>query len=77
MFRFDDYILYICLQRLANLFFQACLNHALVGGADVFQPEGHSVEAERPVWGYKCRYGLIGVRHLDLMVSGVWVEETH
>ena len=64
------------LQLLADLFLQACLNHALVGGAGVFEPEGHSVEAERPVWGNECRCGLIGLLHFDLMVSGECIEET-
>src|SRR5215216_7784639 len=65
MFSFHDYIIYICLHRLANLFFQAYLNHALVSGAGVFESERHSVEAERSIRSNECRCGLIGFLHLN------------
>ena len=74
---FDDDVVHICFNCLADLFLQACLNHALLGGANVFEPERHSVEAERPIWGNECRCGLVGLLRLDLMVSGVCVDETH
>ena len=73
---FNDDVVHVCFNCLADLFLQACLNHALVGGPDVFEPEGHGVEAEWPVWGNECRCGFIGLLLLDLMVSGVCVEET-
>ena len=60
----------------ADLCFQACLNHALIGCAGVFEPERHSVETEGGIWRYEGRCGLVGFRHLYLMVSGVCVEET-
>ena len=66
----------ICFNYLAGLFLQAYLNHALVGGVGVFEPEGHGVEAEWPIWGDKCCCGLIGLLHFDLMVSGICIEET-
>ena len=75
MLSLDDDVVHICFNCLANLFLQACLNHALVGGAGVFKPKGHSVEAERLVWGNECHCGLIGFLHFDLMVSGICVEE--
>ena len=73
---FDDHIVYICLHYFADLCFQACLNHALIGCTDVFEPERHGVKAKGAVWSDECRCGLIGLCHFDLMVSGVCVEET-
>ena len=73
---FDDDVIDIGFNCLADLFLQACLNHALVGGADIFESEGHGVEAEWPMWGNECRCGLIGLLHFNLMVSGVCVKET-
>ena len=73
---FDDDVVDISFNYLADLFLQACLNHALVSGPGIFEPEGHGVEVEWPIWGNECRCGLIGLLHLDLMVSGVCVEET-
>ena len=52
------------------------MNHALVGCTGGFVPERHGVKTEGAVWSDKCRCGLIGLRHLDLKVSGVCVEET-
>ena len=52
------------------------LNHALVGGAGVLKSEGHSVEAEWPIWGNECCCGLVELLHFDLMVSRVCIEET-
>ena len=49
-------------------FFQACMNHALIRRADVFEPEGHCVETEGAVWSDKCRCGLVGLRHINLVV---------
>ena len=69
-------VIHICFNCLVDLFLQACLNHALVGGANVFEPERHSVEAERPVGGNECSCRMVGLLHLDLMASGVCVEET-
>ena len=74
MFGLDDDVVYVCLNYFANLFFQACLNHALVGSTGVFEPERHGVETEAAIWCDECRCGLIRLRHLDLMVSGVCVE---
>ena len=73
---FNDHIVYVCLHCFADLCFQACLNHALIGCTGVLKPERHGVKTEGVVWGDKCRCGLIGLRHLDLMVSGVSIEET-
>ena len=75
MYCFDDHIVYVGLYCLADLFFQACLNHALVGCTGVFEPERHGVETEGAIWSDECRCGLVGLCHLDLMVSGVCVEE--
>ena len=72
---FNDDVVHICFNCLADLFLQECLNHALVGGPGVFKPEGHGVEAEWPVWGNKCCCSLIELLHFDLMVSGICVEE--
>ena len=62
--------------EIADLFFQACLDHVLIRCTGVLKPERHSVKTEGVVWCDKCRCGLVGLRHLDLMVSGVCVEET-
>ena len=59
----------------ADLFLEACLDHALVGGADVLEPERHGVEAKRPIWCNECCCGLIGLLHFDLMVSGICIKE--
>ena len=50
---FDDDVIDVGLYCLADLLLQTCLNHALVCGANVLEPEGHGVEAEWPVWGNK------------------------
>ena len=76
MLSFDDYVIYTCLHSFADLLFQACLNHVLVGCAGILEPERHSVEAEGPIGSDECRCGLVGFFHLNLMVSGVCVEET-
>ena len=76
MFGFDDYVSYIYLHSFADLVFQACLNHALVGCAGVLEPGRHSVEAEGHIRSDECRCGLVGLRHLDLVVTGVCAEET-
>ena len=73
---FNDHIVYVCLHCFADLCFQACLNHALIGRTGVFEPERHSIETKGAVRSNECRCGLIGLRHLDLMVSGVCIEET-
>ena len=61
---------------LADLFFQACLDHALVSGTSIFKPKRHSVETERPIRGDERRCGLVRLLYLDLKVSGVCIEET-
>ena len=71
----DDHVVHVCLKCFADMFLQACLNHALVGCTGVSESERHGVEIERAVWSDECRCGLIGLRHFDLMVSGVCVEE--
>ena len=76
MLGFDDHIIYVCLHYFADLVCQTCLNHALICCAGVFEPEGHCVKTEGAIWSDKCRCSLIGLRHLNLMVSGVCVEET-
>ena len=75
VFGFDDHIVYVCLYCFAYLGSQTCLNHALIYCAGVFESEGHCVEAEWPIWSNECRCGLVFFCHLDLMVSGVCVEE--
>ena len=72
---FDDYVIHVCFNCLADLLLQACLNHALIGGTGIFEPERHGVKTEGAVWSDKCRCGLIRLLHRDLMVSGVCVEE--
>src|SRR5215216_2671663 len=56
--------------------FPDMFDHALVSGTSAFKPKRHSVETERPIRGDKRRCGLVGLLHLNLMVSGVSVEET-
>ena len=73
---FYDHVVHICLHCLANLLLQACLNHALIGCADILKPERHSVEAERAIWRYESCCGLVGLCYLYLMVSRVGVEKT-
>ena len=73
---FDDGVINVSFYCFANMFLQACLNHALICGAGVLEPEGHGIEAEWPVWGNKCYFSLIGFLHFDLMVSRVCIEET-
>ena len=51
-------------------------DHALIGCTGVFEPKRHGVKTEGAVWRDKCCCGLIGLRHLNLMVSVVCVEET-
>ena len=57
VFSLDDHIVHICFNCVADLFFQVCLNHALVSGTSVFKPKRHSVETERPIQGNKRRCG--------------------
>ena len=76
MFGFNDHIIYICFNCLVDLFLKACLDHALISGAGVFESERHSVEAERSVRSNECHCVLIGFFLINLMVSGVCVEET-
>ena len=76
MLCFDDHIIYVCFDYFADLVGQTCLNHALIGCTGVLEPERHGIKKEGDVWGDKCRCGLIRLRHLNLMVSGVCVEET-
>ena len=33
---FDDYVIHVCFNCLADLFLQACLNHALIGCTGIF-----------------------------------------
>ena len=73
---FDDDVIDVSFYRFADLFLQACLDHALVCHAGVLEPEGHGIEAKWPIWGDKCCCGLIGLLHFDLMVSGICIEET-
>ena len=73
---FDDDVIDVSFYRCADLFLQACLDHALVCRAGVLEPEGHSAEVEWPVWGNKCYCSLVGLVHFDFMVSGICVEET-
>ena len=73
---FDDDVVHISFNCLADLFLQACLNHAFVCGAGVLEPEGHGVEAEWPISGNECCCSLIGLLHFDLMVSGICIKET-
>ena len=73
---FDDDVIDVGFYCLADLLLQACLNHALVWGAGILEPEGHGVEAEWPIWGNECCCGLVGFYNLNLMVSGVCIEET-
>ena len=75
VFGFDDHIVYVCLYYFVDLFLQTCLNHALICCAGVFEPKRHCVETEWAVWCDKCRYGLVGLHRLDLVVAGVCVEE--
>ena len=72
---FDNHIVYVCLHYFADLCFQACLNHALIGCTGVFEPERHGVKTEGAVWSDECHCGLIGLRYVNLMVCGVCVEE--
>ena len=76
MFGYNDHIIYVCLHCFTDLACQTCLNHALICCAGVFEPKRHCVETEGAVWCYKCRCGLVELRHLDLVVAGVCVEET-
>ena len=47
-----DYdVVHIGFNCFSDMFLQACLDHALVSGAGVLEPEGHGVEAEWPIWG--------------------------
>ena len=39
MSSFDDDVIHVGLHCLADLFLEACLDHALVGGAGVLEPE--------------------------------------
>ena len=58
----DDVVIktrHVCLHYFADLFFQACLNHALIGCTGIFEPERHGVETEWAVWGDECRRSLI------------------
>ena len=73
---FDYHVVHICLHCFAALFLQACLNHALISCAGIFEPERHGVETEGAIWCDECRCGLVRLRHLDLMVSGVCDKET-
>ena len=73
---FDDDIVDVSFYRFADLFLQACLNHMLLCGACVLEPEGHGVEAEWPIWGDECCCSLIALLHFDLMVSGICIKET-
>ena len=52
------------------------MNHTQVGSPSIFEREGHSVEAEGTVRGDERCCGLIRFLHLNLMVSGIGVEET-
>jgi len=69
MFGFDNHIVNIDLNGLLDVCFQACLNHALVGGVGAFKSEGHRVEAEQPIGCNKCCGYLVRSLHLYLMVS--------
>ena len=73
---FYDHVVHICLYCFADLFFQACLNHALIGCAGILKPERHIVEAKRAIWRYKSCCSLVRLCHLYLMVSRVCVEKT-
>ena len=64
------------LPLFCRFFFQACLNHALIGCAGILEPERHSVEAKRAIWHYKSCCSLVRLCHLYLMVSRVFVEKT-
>ena len=75
MYGFNDHIVYICLHSLTDLLFQTCMDHAFLCCVGVFDLEGHCVKVERVVWHYKCRCGLIRLCHLNLVVTGVCVEE--
>ena len=72
---FNEHIVYVCLHCFADLLFQTCLNHALICCAGVFEPEGHCVKIEGAIWSDKCRSGLIGLLHLNLVVTRVCIEE--
>ena len=74
--RLDDHVVYVCFDCFADLFFQACLDHTLVGSPGIFESERHSIEAERTVRCDERCCGLIRFLHLNLMVSGIGVEET-
>ena len=73
---FYDHVIHRCLHCFADLLFQACLNHALVGSPGVFESKGHSIEAEGTVRGDECGCSLVQFFHLDLVVSGIGIEET-
>ena len=50
-FCLDEHVVHVCFDCLADLFFQASLDHTLVSSPSIFGPEGHSVEAEGTVRG--------------------------
>lgn len=58
------------------MLFQAGLNHALVGSPSAFESEGHSVEVEGTIRGDERGCSLVRFLYLNVMVSGVGVEET-
>ena len=71
----DEHVVHVCFDYFADLFFQASLNHTLVGSPSVFKPEGHNVKAEMTVRGDERGYGLVRFLHLNLMVSGIGIKE--
>lgn len=72
---FDDHVVHIDLDVLADLVLEAGLHAPLAGGTRVLQSEGRGVVAVDTIWCDKGRFLLVLNLHHDLIVASVGVEK--
>jgi len=65
---FNDHIVHVDLDILADLFLKAGLHAPLIDGASVLQPEGHGVVAVNPERRDKAHFLLVFHLHMNLVV---------
>ena len=74
---FDQHVVHICHHISVELCFENFVHHPLIGGIDIFQPEGYYFITVSPSVGDEARLFLIFHGHSDLIISQEGIHERH